>query len=810
MRTASPLFSPAVARSGGGRPGCRGAIRRASLQTYSALGELLPRAMAAGPALVLATSLVVMSLMAPALAFPQRGPGHGRRATELRPCDELMDRGQRSQARRCYFELLNSTSDPATQAEAYWAVGSFQSANEHFRESVKTQPDDPDARVRWGYLFLETHNPAEAAKLFDEALKIDETHLAAKLAKAVVLSNRFEGAAAKLAKEVLAADPDLVEAHLLLAGIAVEEGKLGQAREHLDKALEKAEQGGQSPLEVFSLRASIDILSGDSESEWFQRALAYNPTYGRAYSDAAHFFVINRRYRQATALYEKAIEIDPRLWSAHADLAINLMREGEIEAARRHLEVAYQADPFNAKTVNTLRLLDSLDEFRSYSNLDDTILGDREEIERSLDRPEIVAKLHKKEAAALLPYVLELSERSLRTFAAKYRFKPQRPVQVELYPDHEDFAVRTVGLPGVGLLGVTFGYVIAMDSPSGRRPGSFHWGTTLWHEMAHVVTLEATDHLVPRWFSEGISVYEEWVAEPAWGDRISPDVIKAIKDDEFLPIAELDRGFIRPKNTKQIPVSYYQAGLVCTFIAQRWGFSKLQDLLTGFGEGKSTTDNIRAVLDISSTEFDDLFGEYVEQRTGELVKQFPEWRKLTKQAIAAAREKNWSEVIAPATEAQAIYPEYVESGNSYMLLAEAYLADDDKEAAAEQLQSYQQRGGRSPATIKKLAKLLDELGRRTEAIEALEGLLYIAPGDEELHSPLGEWLLEAGRLDEALREFKTLLALTPVDLAGAHFKLARTYHKMEDPERTREQVLMALEAAPSYRPAQKLLLEIIR
>ena len=764
----------------------------------------------AGTALTLVASLIVISLIAPATAFSQRGPGHGNRSADLKPCDDLMDRGQRSQARRCYFELLKTTSDPATHAEVYWAVGSFKSANEHFRMSVKARPEDPDARVRWGYLFLQTHNPSEAAKLFDEALKIDETHLAAKLAKATVLSDRFEGKALELTREVLDADPDLVEAYLLLARMTVEEGKLARAREHLDKALEKAEQAGQTPLEVYALQASIDMLSGDSESEWFQRALAYNPTYGRVYSDAAHFFIINRRYREATALYEEAIEIDPRLWSAHADLAINLMREGEIEAARRHLELAYQADPYSAKTVNTLRLLDSLDEFGSYSNLDDTILGGQEEIERSIERPRIVAKLHKKEAAALRPYVLELAERSLRTFAAKYRFKPQRPVQVELYPDHEDFAVRTVGLPGVGLLGVTFGYVIAMDSPSGRRPGSFHWGTTLWHEMAHVVTLEATNHLVPRWFSEGISVYEEWVADPAWGDRISPDVIKAIKDDEFLPIAELDGGFVRPKNPKQVPISYYQAGLVCTFIAQRWGFSKLPDLLTGFGEGKSTPDNIRGVLEISSTEFDDLFGEFVAQRTGGLVKRFPEWRKLTKQAVAAARKKNWPEVIAPATEAQAIYPEYVESGNSYALLAEAYLAEDDKAAAAEQFQRYQQRGGRSPATIKKLAKLLDELGRRTEALEALEGLLYIAPGDEELHRQLGEWLLDADRLDEALREFKTLLALTPVDLAGAHFNLARAYHKMEDPERTREQVLMALEAAPSYRPAQKLLLEIVR
>ena len=90
---------------------------------------------------------------------------------------------------------------------------------------VKARPDDPDARVRWGYLFLKTHNPAEAAKLFDEALKIDETHLAAKLAKAAVFSGRFEGKARELTKEVLDADPDLVEAYLLLARMAMEEGE---------------------------------------------------------------------------------------------------------------------------------------------------------------------------------------------------------------------------------------------------------------------------------------------------------------------------------------------------------------------------------------------------------------------------------------------------------------------------------------------------------------------------------------------------------------------------------------------------------
>ena len=46
------------------------------------------------------------------------------------------------------------------------------------------------------------------------------------------------------------------------------------------------------------------------------------------------------------------------------------------------------------------------------------------------------------------------------------------PVQVEVYPDHEDFAVRTMGMPGLGALGVTFGQVVAMDSPRHASPAT--------------------------------------------------------------------------------------------------------------------------------------------------------------------------------------------------------------------------------------------------------------------------------------------------------------------------------------------------
>ena len=83
-----------------------------------------------------------------------------------------------------------------------------------------------------------------------------------------------------------------------------------------------------------------------------------------------------------------------------------------------------------------------------------------------------------------------------------------------------------MGMPGLGALGVTFDSVVAMDSPDSRTPGSFHWASTLWHELSHVYVLNMTKSRVPRWFTEGLAVYEETAASPDWGDRLDPEAIE--------------------------------------------------------------------------------------------------------------------------------------------------------------------------------------------------------------------------------------------------------------------------------------------
>lgn len=738
---------------------------------------------------------LVLAAGSPALG--QRGDERGVRHEALAPCDELHDRGKAVEAAACYRGVLQ-VGDPAAQAEAYWMLGDLKAANDRFREAIKLKPDDPDLRVRWGHLYIDSHQQVEAGDLFQEALALDENHVAAQLGMATVLASRFEGKAVELAQEALKLKPEQAEGYLLLGRMALEEGDLATAREHLEKGLEQALNLGLAPLEAHALLASLEMLEGERDNRWVDKALAYNPRYGQVYAEQAHFYVITRRYREATERLRKAVGVAPSLWQAHAELGVNLMREGLDDEGRRHLEIAYNGDPYSAKTVNTLRLLDTYDQFDTFE--------DRDPGADAAVRA--VFRLDKDESQLLLPYVRELTNRAIGEFTRKYDFVLKSPVRVEFYPNHDDFAVRTMAMPGIGLLGVTFGYVVAMDSPSGREPGGFHWGTTLWHELAHVFTLESTDHLVPRWYSEGISMYEEWMADVRWGESVGPEYVEAVRKRELLPIVKLDRGFIRPKHAGQVAISYMQAGYVCKFIAQRWGEGKLVELLRGFAAEVPTGANIEAVLDISPEDFDEQFGEYMRDALGPALDGLPRWRRNLKAALERARDGDWDEAIEPAEAAKAAYPQHVGSGSAYVLLANAHDKAGKREAAVAELQEYERRGGRQPETLKKLAGWLEEAGRAAEAVYTYNGLIYNWPQDEELHARLGDLHLEAGRANLARREFEAVLALDPLDRASAEYNLARAYVKIGDLASARLHVLRALERAPTFGPALQLLLQV--
>ena len=135
--------------------------------------------------------------------------------------------------------------------------------------------------------------------------------------------------------------------------------------------------------------------------------------------------------------------------------------------------------------------------------------------------------------------VLELLQQARETLCEKYDVKLEQPIVIEIFPQQKDFAVRTFGMPGVaGFLGVCFGRVITANSPASQGENPANWEAVLWHEFCHVVTLHKTHNKMPRWLSEGISVYEERQADPTWGQSMTPqyrEIILERQDDAGQP-----------------------------------------------------------------------------------------------------------------------------------------------------------------------------------------------------------------------------------------------------------------------------------
>jgi tetratricopeptide (TPR) repeat protein len=701
-------------------------------------------------------------------------------------CQQLSKHGRRQDAQAC-FQSLTASRDPYTRGEGFWGLENYDQANNEFRTAVAESDKNAMYRVRWGMLLHERFNNKDADDLFTEALQRDPKNARAFLGLALVSADGFDGKALEWDAKAIEADPKLAEAHELMAELVLEDSDTDKAIGEADEALKISSES----LDAMAIHAAIEVLADRSPDVWLDKIKQVNPTYGQAYAIVAHALDINRRYEETIAYYRKALELDPQLWSARSQLGISLMRLGQEDEPKKQLQMCYDAGYRDAATVNSLRLLDSYKNFVTFKD-EGTIL-----------------KLQKKESDLLYPYIEAELKRDIADYEKKYKMKVPGVVQVEVYPDHEDFAVRTLGMPGIGALGVTFNTVIAMDSPSGREPGSFHWASTLRHEMSHVFILAATDYKVPRWFTEGLAVHEETEASPEWGDPITPDVLAAIRDKKLLPIADLDRGFVHPEYETQVIVSYFEAGRICDYIQSRWGADKLLDMVHAFAKDTPTPQVVRDTLGIEPEQFDKDFMEWLNKQVGSDVANFDNWVKDLKVLAQDAKDKNYDAVLEQGEKVRQMYPEYVYAANSYEFLAEADLAKGNKKAAAEILTDFMKRGGRNPEALKKLASLQEEAGDKVAAAATLDRINYFYPvNDEDLHRHLGTLWFEQKNYPGALREFGAVVALQPLDQADAQYNLARAYLAEGERDKAEEHILASLEAAPGFRPAQQLLLQV--
>lgn len=718
---------------------------------------------------------------------------------DIATCHALADRGDAG-SRDCYRDILRSEADQAQRAEAWWRLGDVERANDAFRRAVGSAPEDASIRARWGALFLAVHQAGDAEALFNEALALDPDNLEALLGRAALLVERFAGPAGSAISQVLLLDAGNPRALTLMARLELEAGDLNRAREIL---LPLAQPGGRASLgerlNAMALLAAADHLARTADpaerpSPWTGKALALNPRFGDAYAIPAYFQVITRRYREAVALLEQAVAVQADNWRAHADLGTNLLRLNRIDEGRQHLERAYGGDAFNTETVNMLRLLDTL------AGFDTTTTG------------QLILRTHPEETAVLAPYVGELVAKAWEEMGERYGFEFQRPVVIELYQHHDDFAVRTAGLPGIGILGATFGDVVVMDGPAAKPASEWDWLSAVWHEIAHVVTLNATGNRVSRWFSEGVSVYEESRHGPSPNASVPLDFLEAMNGDRLLPVTELDNGFLRPQYPNQIGISYVQAGLLCSYIADTHE-QGLTRILAAYAAGADTAAAVERGLGITPEALDEGFLAWLDEGYGTAARGLADYQAETRAAFAAIGAGQWAEARTAAEAALAIFTDYVGPMNAHLARARALEKTgnpgDEREALAT-LGDYLGRGGRDPGALLHAVGMYEAMDQPRAAYPFMWFLARLEPLKASHHGKLGDIATLKGDHGEALIEYRAALALDPHDAAAAHFKVAGALNALGRREEALRELLLALEIAPRYPEGLEMLREIGR
>lgn len=717
---------------------------------------------------------------------------------------------------KAVFNSASSGSFPSEivrAARAGAALGNYRQANAFLRAAAGPGGDDPAVQTAWGLLFLEKYNRQEAARSFQFALKVDGNYVPAIMGLARATAPENPPQATSLAKKALTINESSESAHLLLAELALDDGRRDEAKASVARALAI----NASSLEARSLLSAIAWLEerpAEMQAE-ISRILALSPRYGDVYRVLGDHAARAYRFEDAAALVRRGLALEPENSRARASLGSHLLRTGDEAGARAALDEAFKVDPFDVVTYNSLSLLDTLDKFETFTDGDITL------------------RLDPGEANVMQHYAMPLAKEALATLSKKYGFTPKGPILVEMFPRHDDFAVRTLGLPGmIGALGACFGRVVTMDSPKARPPGFFSWRATLWHELAHVITIQMSAQRVPRWLTEGTSVYEEREANAAWGHESEMPFLRMWIEGDTIPLKDLNAGFQDPE---KISIAYFQASLLVEHLIAKFGLEGFKKLVTSFSTATEPDGPVKASLGQSLAELQPSFDQFLESRYGKLKsamsrpKGVPEIdAKLGGEAVArlatehagsyvvqfeAARALAELKLYEPARaaleRALGLVPLPGATAPAHLGLADIAQKQGDKASETAHLHAVVDADPNAVDAARRLADLAKEAKDLNRTQVAAERIMAVDPFDPLPHALLGRLALERNDTTLALREFKVALDAGPPDLAGAHTDIAETHVKRGDAALAKQAAIAALEVAPRYERAQELLLSVV-
>ncbi|TWT58524.1 Tetratricopeptide repeat protein [Thalassoglobus neptunius] len=685
-----------------------------------------------------------------------------------------------------------------------------------FARARRNNPLHRSPILALGELALDKRDFQLAAEIFEGALEnhADDPDIHFGVARAFRESDSEVSTAAL--QKTLKLNPHHVGAHLMQVDSLIDREQYDEANQVIDQILNV----NSSHPEALAFRSAILSLQGRDE----QAIDAYEAALEHWETNPLVDHVIGRelsqkyRFEEGSKRQQQALEFDQTYLAAKKQLVQDFMRLGREDEGWRLAEELHQNDPYDIAMYNLVTLRHELENFTTISENNFFI------------------RMEPAEAEIYGQRVLKLLTQARQQLTEKYRIELPETILVEIFPKPADFEVRTFGMPGIpGFLGVCFGDVITANSPASQSQNPVNLESVLWHEFAHVITLNKTNNRMPRWLSEGLSVYEERMKDPSWGEQMNSTYRKMILEGSLSSIRNMSDLFLSPESPIHVQFAYFQSSLVVKFLIDRYGFDAILAILDDLAIGMNTNEAIeRHTAPIA--EIDEAFEEHAlalaNDFGGEVDWSEPELADVISSPLGPTAIIAWVEanptnyvglkqcasILLEADERTAaaevlekaveLFPYETGPDSPSMQLAEIYRSQDMIEKESDILNEIVNRDPDAVSPLMRLMELSQENEDWDKLAEYSTRLLAIKPLIPQPHAGLALAGEKLNHPDEAASSLEALLQMNPADPAGIHYRAAAQYQKLGDKPRAIRSSLQALEEAPRYMDALKLFVEL--
>jgi tetratricopeptide (TPR) repeat protein len=695
----------------------------------------------------------------------------------LRAKIDLLSGAEAADVMRTYYDVaLNKEPGQidALMGSAFLSLskGERQTAFESLMEFYEQHKNNPDF-LHLAYACLVHDRPEAAAELLDEALKVNPNHSYSLLGKAKA---------------------------------SLKSHHLKEASSFLDHILEINPHHSKA-LGLKALIAKLE-LKEQKHIQYMQAAFKFWKHHPGVYLCLGETYLSMGRLAESLQAYKLGVQHHPQNIQALLGYSQCLLQTGDLDKAFEIAETIFKRDAYQKRAYNLLELRDQIKGFKTLQN------G-----KLHLKMPALDAEVYGERAMAFI-------QTALNRWSQRYGLNTRDHLHVDFFDRPQDYATRTFGFPqDYGTLGICFGPVITAKTVAAHEE-PHHLGKILWHEVGHVITLKLSQHKIPRWFTEGISVYEENQLYEKQTNVLNPDFKNKILEDQIFKIADFDQAFHR---SDTIGLAYFQAGWMIEYLIEQFGFDlivkcvhdlnhepSLHVFKKYFGDLDKLHQNFktfatdRAKAYAPKADFTPVFGvdlKIPEDRAMWLTQHPNHIEALKHEAEHQLHQNNTETYLQYLRRLEQLFPEDLNHDNATLSFANYHQKQKQYEKETHYLEQYHQRDfNHIPSRLRLL-----ELKAEAQDYKAMEGLchelFYLTPLNPSIYETFAKVLEHQKKQLEANLYYEKSLLLKPVNASKIHLHLAKQFLPNQD-RKAMLHILKALEISPRNRDALKLYIDL--